>query len=154
MVRSAPLWLLTLFTAAPACLGPLDPDVGPLVHELCLDEDGAPDHDVSWSADVVPLFIRTSGGCKSCHLPGGETPVGITVGGLDLSSYESLLAGGVQGGADIVIPGQPCDSVLYQKLSAAPPFGSRMPLDGPAFFSPAELATVHDWIAEGARGDD
>jgi hypothetical protein len=154
MARSASLWLLALILATPACLGPLDPDVGPLVHELCLDEDGDLDHDVSWSEDVVPLLTRSSGGCKSCHLPGGETPVGITIGGLDLSTYATLRAGGVVSGAEIVIPGQPCDSVLYQKLSAAPPFGSRMPLDGPAFFSPAELATVHDWIAEGASGDD
>ena len=144
-------WLTLLPGLALAgCLGPLEPDVGPPIHEICSDDDSDPTTDVSYVDDVLPLFVRTSGGCIQCHLPSGSTPVGITVGGLDLSSYDSMREGGVQGGSDNVINGQPCDSVLYEKLSAAPPFGSRMPLDGPAFFEPDELMLVHDWIAEGA----
>ena len=147
--------LLTLVLAGggllgASCLGPLEPDVGPLVNPFCSDEDSDPDTDVSFSQDLMPLFMRDVGGCPACHLPGGETPVGITVGGLDLSTYETLFQGGVQSQGDIVLPGQPCDSVLYEKLSAGPPFGSRMPLNGPPFFTEAELMIVHDWIAEGA----
>jgi hypothetical protein len=40
--------------------------------------------------------------------------------------------------------------MLIQKLGAGPPFGSRMPLNGPPFWNSDELKLLHDWIAEGA----
>jgi len=36
-------------------------------------------------------------------------------------------------------------------MSSAPPFGSRMPSNGPPYFSPGERALIADWIAEGAN---
>ena len=54
-------------------------------------------------------------------------------------------------GRKIVVPGDPCRSIILHKLSATPPFGARMPLDGPAYLSTEELLLVHDWIAEGAE---
>ncbi len=118
---------------------------------LCTDEDSNADQEVSFEDDIVPLFLREAGGCQACHLPTSPTPIGISVGGLDLSSHATLLEGGVNSAGDIVIAGRPCGSVLFQKLSAAPPFGSRMPFNGPPFFTTAELQLVNDWIAEGAR---
>jgi len=53
----------------------------------------------------------------------------------------------------IVVPGQPCASILYLKVDEAPPFGARMPLDGPPFWTEDEIQRLHDWIAEGA-GDN
>jgi hypothetical protein len=37
-----------------------------------------------------------------------------------------------------------------QKLESTPPFGSRMPLDGPPYLEDAEVLLIRDWIAEGA----
>src|SRR5690606_12474584 len=72
----------------------LEPDVGPLQAERCSNGDSDPEVDVSFTRDLVPLFDRGNGGCVQCHTPGGENPVGISVGGLDMSSYDSLLQGG------------------------------------------------------------
>ena len=105
--------------------------------------DSDPSVSVSFANDVRPLMLRSPGGCAPCHL-------GRVTSGLDLSSYQSMRRGGINSGTRIIIPGQPCDSILPQKLSRTPPFGSRMPYNGPPYFSAAELQLVRDWIAEGA----
>jgi len=128
----------------------LEPDVGGALTARCDNTDTDPSVDVSWSTDVAPLFLRTTGGCAPCHDPNAAGNIGFTVGGLALTSHEALLRGGARGGASIVVSGAPCSSVLYQKLLPGPPFGARMPLDGPPFLTSAELRIVHDWIAEGA----
>lgn len=128
----------------------LDPDVGPLLAGTCRDADSNPATAVSFSADLRPLINRVNGGC-SCHMPFGNSPgPGTQLGGLDLSSLTLLREGGFTSGRNIVIDGQPCESILFQKVSEAPPFGSRMPLGGP-FLTPEEIQLFHDWIAEGAR---
>jgi hypothetical protein len=136
---------------ATACLGDLEPETGPLVGAPCSDEDSNPGEDVSFQADLLgALFVDPPGQCLSCHDPNGTINAGYSIGGLDLTSYDELLAGGVNSANNIVLPGSPCDSVLYQKLSPAPPFGGRMPLSGPPFIDDATLGKVADWIAEGA----
>lgn len=129
----------------------LSPEVGPPLVDRCANADTDPSAAVSFSRDIQPLILRPSGGCVPCHDPSRENNIGVTVGGLALSDYDLLRAGGVRSGAGIVTPGRPCDSVLYQKVSAGPPFGSRMPLNGPPFLPANELALIHDWIAEGAE---
>lgn len=128
----------------------LAPDVGPQLAGTCDNADRDPDVEVSFSQQIRPLIVRGMGGC-GCHLPtaGGAGPA-TQITGLDLSSLASLRAGGHNSGARVVVPLQPCDSVMYQKVSDAPPFGSRMPLNGPPYLSADELALLHDWIAEGA----
>ena len=145
------LLLGALLALAPAC--DLEPDVGPATQARCINGDTDPGHDVSYARDIEPMFERTLGGCAKCHDPRAANPVGFTLGGLDLTSYDALLAGGARSGADIVVAGAPCASVLYLKVSAGPPFGERMPRDGPPFLLPDELDLVHDWIAEGARNN-
>ncbi len=131
------------------CLDMIEPDVGPPTSEICRNEDSDPDTDVSYSIDIAEgIFSQL---CFDCHHPQGATPLGIEVAGLDLSSYASLRRGGTTSGANIVAEGMPCDSVLWQKLAAGPPFGSRMPLSGPPFLSLQERRLISDWIAEGAR---
>lgn len=129
----------------------LVPDVGPPLAGTCDDTDTNPGKAVSFAGDIHPLIFRTTGGGCGCHLP---TPIGdgqgTQISGLDLSSYTSLRAGGLNSGERIVVAGQPCASIIYQKLSDSPPFGSRMPLNGPPFWTAAELQLLHDWIAEGA----
>lgn len=128
----------------------LEPDVGPPLAGRCDNADTDPDVDVSFSTDIRP-GINSPMGC-GCHLTLTGTPgSAISVTGLDLSSLASLRAGGAVSGARIVIAGDPCASILYQKVSTAPPFGSRMPLGGPPFLNPDQLRMLHDWIAEGAN---
>lgn len=127
----------------PACLGALAPDVGPAIPAGACDADGDPATAVSFQGAISPIFRRD---CDRCHLPGGA---GFDRSGLDLSTYSSLRAGGTRSVGTIVVDGQPCASVLWQKVSPAPPFGARMPKDSPAL-PDADLALIHDWIAEGA----
>jgi hypothetical protein len=140
-----------------ACEITYEPDVGPLQATQpdagmqtdggfvstgpCTDSD--PSTPVSFSLHVRPLTTKSPGGCVFCH--------GVTqTSGFSLGSYESLRRGGQTSGTRIVVPGKPCESVLLQKLGLAPPFGSRMPYNGPPYFTSAELTIVRDWIAEGA----
>jgi hypothetical protein len=142
-------WLaLAALATASACA--LEPDVGPLLAGSCSDTDTHPDRVVSFAAQIRPILDRPMAGC-SCHMPlPGGPGMATQLSGLSLSSYASLREGGVNSGSQIVIAGQPCASILYQKVSDAPPFGSRMPLTGPPFLTSDELALIHDWIAEGA----
>lgn len=129
----------------------LEPEVGPALHARCSDEDSDPDRDVSFARDIHEGIFAGRGNCLFCHDPGAEPPLGVNLGGLDLTSYESLRRGGVNSGSDIVVAGQPCRSVLFLKVGAGPPFGARMPASGPPFLSEEDIALLHDWIAEGAR---
>ena len=73
--------------------------------------------------------------------------------GLDLASPDVLVRlanQAVAGGAgSLIVPGNPAASVLYMKLAAPPPFGSRMPVGVP--LDEATRACVRDWIATAAR---
>ena len=145
---------LLVALATGGCLDALEPDVGPPVRELCRNEDSDPDVEVSFQNDIVDgIFSPDGANCHKCHTPEGETPIGLELGGLDLSDRASLLLGGTVSRADIVIPGRPCDSVLWQKVTAGPPFGQRMPASGPPFLSPEQIRLIRDWIAEGARAN-
>lgn len=145
------LLLPPLFALPMGC--ELEPEVGPPLTERCSNDDSDPARDTSFARDVQPLILRSAGGCVLCHDPSGSNPLGVELGGLDLRTYESLREGGAQSGASIVVPGRPCESDLYLKLSPSPRFGSRMPFDGPPFFTATELQLVSDWIAEGAKND-
>jgi mono/diheme cytochrome c family protein len=128
---------------ATSCLQALAPDVGPLTPVQSCNDDLDPMQAVSFAADISPIFRRA---CDECHTPGGT---GLERSGLDLSTYTSLRAGGMRSVGTIVVDGQPCASVLWQKVSTAPPFGARMPKDDPPL-PQAEIDQIHDWIAEGA----
>jgi hypothetical protein len=107
----------------------------------CVDSD--PSTPVSFTQHVRPLLGRSPGGCTGCHGTSATS-------GFNVTSYDALLRGGQVSNDAIVIPGNPCDSVLYQKLGPAPPFGARMPYNGPPFYTSTDLAVFRDWIAEGA----
>lgn len=127
----------------------LGPDVGALQQVPCDNADSAPAVPTSFETDIRPIFLG-AGHCVACHTAGGRSPFGLEISGLDLANVETLLAGGAQSGASIVIRGRPCDSVLIQKLGPSPPFGARMPLDGPPYLDAQAIRTIADWIAEGA----
>ncbi len=130
----------------------LDPDVGKPLTDRCVNQDNDPDHTVSFSREILPLFKMQAGpvGC-ACHQPTDPNPIGLEQTGLNLSTFDGVRAGGQNSGAQIIIPASPCDSILYQKISPGPPFGARMPFNGPPFLSDDDRRLIADWIAEGAR---
>ncbi len=144
--------LLTLGTGCLEKLDYFDPMTGAPQSPRCVDEDSDVGTDVSFRADILPLFKgdTPAPGC-GCHIPPDAPTVGVDESGLDLSTYAGLLAGGVNSGSSIVIPKQPCQSVLWQKIAPGPPFGARMPFNGPPFLDAEARQKVADWIAEGAR---
>jgi len=129
---------------ATSCLQALAPDVGPLTPVQVCNDDLDPAQTVSFSADIMPIFLRV---CDECHVPGGE---GTVRSGLSLLTYASLRAGGTRSVSTIVVDRQPCASVLWQKVGPSPPFGVRMPKNDPPL-PDAEIALIHDWIASGAK---
>jgi len=143
--------LVAVLAVLAGCSVDLAPDVGPPLTGACDPSDSDPTIDISFAADIRPLMDRPRGmaGC-SCHTPTNGLPSGIEQSGLDLGSIHSLRQGGRTSGTDIVIPGDPCSSLIVQKLESTPPFGSRMPLDGPPYLEPEEIMLIRDWIAEGA----
>ncbi|MDD5468477.1 MAG: NapC/NirT family cytochrome c [Anaerolineales bacterium] len=85
---------------------------------------------VTFEASIGPLFqVR----CGNCH---GAS----ALQGLNLTAYQSALAGGKSGPA--ILPGNPQDSLLVRVQSAAQPHFSQL--------SPQELELVVAWIAAGA----
>ena len=128
----------------------LAPDVGPRLTGTCDETDTNPGAKVSFSQQIRPIVTRPMTGCN-CHLPSSSGAGPATqITGLDLSTLTSLRAGGHNSGTQIVVPLQPCGSILYQKVDDGPPFGSRMPLGGPPYLTEDEIDLIHDWIAEGA----
>lgn len=132
-----------------SCVGPLEPEVGELTARSCDNEDSNPDVDVSFETDLKPKF---QAGC-GCHNP-LSTMSGGSIGstGFSVGDYAALMRGGQNSGEKIVIEGDPCGSYLYQKMTNAPPNGSRMPINGP-YWSRADMQLLSDWIAEGARAN-
>ena len=113
------------------------------------DADSDPGTRVSFATDIAGgVFVR--GRCTTCHTGGGE---GVQQSGLSLASYADLRNGGRHSGDGIVVGGMPCESVLFQKVGPTPPFGRRMPYNGPPYLSAHDVTLVHDWIAEGALDD-
>ncbi len=90
-----------------------------------------------------PPSFGTTCSVSGCHA--AITPAG----GLDLASPNIVmrLSGKkAMGGAGLLIdPTTPAASVLYTKLTATPPFGSRMPLVGGPLSDP-DIACVLSWI--------
>lgn len=92
---------------------------------------------VDFARDVQPILIAK---CGACH--GGDK----RSGGFTIREYSELLHGGRSGGP--ILPGDAKSSLLWQRIT-----GEReptMPLGGPPL-NPADLATIRNWIDEGAR---
>jgi len=141
-----------LALACTACLADLEPEVGAQLFNACSGEDSDPSHDVAFEADIrIGIMARADVHCVKCHTPDGPMPIGVQIGGLDLTSYATLKRGGAHSAMTIVVPEDPCSSILLQKLGPAPPFGDRMPKDGPPYLTAADAQLIVDWIAEGAR---
>ncbi|MBK7076554.1 MAG: hypothetical protein IPH44_30105 [Myxococcales bacterium] len=145
--RGAALLLVALSGAA--CVDVLGPEVGPLDDNRCELTDSDPATTVSFATDLLGGALRrTDTDCLRCHTAGGT---GLRDSGLDLGSYTALRLGGNRSRQTIVVAGDPCASVLVQKLGPAPPFGARMPRNGPPYLPASDVALITDWILEGAH---
>lgn len=92
---------------------------------------------VDYQQDIQPIFDAR---CVSCH--GGSS-------GVFLQNYDAVMNSvGTQYQQLIVIPEEPEESPLYDKLFPNPEFGSRMPLGGS--LTEEQIALIYDWIKEGA----
>lgn len=142
---------LFLALGVSGCTLPGEPDDQGLAISSCFNDDSDPDKEVEF-AEVLAIISRAKAesGC-TCHDPGDADPSGFRTTGLDLTTYGAILEGS-NGGA-VVVPSQPCESLLYRKVTSSPGIGERMPRSGAPFLSDEDQMLIHDWIAEGANAD-
>lgn len=91
--------------------------------------------------------------CSTCHTDNGRTPAA----GLNLKDATTAFAQLVgrpstrKAGATFVIPGDPDNSYLVQKLEGRGDIvGVRMPIGGP-FLTDGQMLVIRRWITEGAK---
>jgi hypothetical protein len=93
--------------------------------------------DVSFAKDVQPILAQT---CMPCHSVGADAKSKYV-----LTGYEGVMGTGKDSVAN-VFAGNPDSSVLYELLQTG-----KMPPAGP--LDPAKVATVQNWINEGAKNN-
>ena len=91
---------------------------------------------VSFTKDVMPLLQSR---CFNCH--GGQQ----TSKGLNLTSYDSLMAGSQNG--PVLTAGDAANSLIVQLVTAG-----KMPKRGPQL-TPSEVQLLADWINAGAKNN-
>lgn len=109
-------------------------------HSGAINDSGITNDSVlekSFRRDILPIFNQYA--CFDCH---GDD------GGLTLSTVHSLLEGGNHGPA--IVSGNASTSLLMEKLSPNPSFGSRMP-KGESYLSDSLINIIRVWIDGGAK---
>ena len=104
----------------------------------------ASSHEVTtFEADVKPILQKSCGGA-TCHINNVQS-------GVELTTFQKTMASvGVQYGGPIVVPGDPDQSPLIDKVSGSPPrFGVKMPFVGDAL-TDSDILTLRRWIQGGA----
>ncbi|PYQ98747.1 MAG: hypothetical protein DMF95_05530 [Acidobacteria bacterium] len=115
--------------------------------------------------DLAPTFssiqlavIQSSGSnpqrCIACHTSQGRNPAA----GLDLSAnaFSGLVnvASRNKPGATLVVPGDPDNSYVIQKLEGATGIvGRQMPFNGPPYLTAGQIQIIRRWILLGAKND-
>lgn len=102
---------------------------------------------VDYATQVQPIFNAS---CTGCHGGSGGLNLGAAVSRGNLVNVASN-----NGAAGIprVTPRNPGASFLFRKINCVglgPPFGLRMPRNGPPYLSLEQQALIMDWILEGA----
>ena len=115
--------------------GPVDPiDTTGMAGNSC-DPDT-----IYFTKDVMPILL-SSCGMALCHDD-------ITKSGdIQITSYETLIE------SDILVPGDPDDSEMYQRMSSTDPF-EVMPPSPRGPISSINIETVRKWIEQGALNND
>ena len=97
---------------------------------------------VNFNRDVRPILSDT---CFHCHGPDEKE----RKGGLRLDIREAALKGGESGPA--FVPGKPDESEIVKRLHPADPDDLMPPKKLKKPLTPAQMATLKQWIAEGAE---
>jgi hypothetical protein len=102
--------------------------------------------------------MTTNARCNACHAnPANDIANGKLQMGMDKASAYAALIGQTSMSSrcmnrPLLVPHQPDMSLFFQKLSATPPCGTRMPNGGNPFTG-EQLEMVRSWIAAGAKDD-
>ena len=96
---------------------------------------------MSFRAEVAPILVRKCQGCHNAKKPEG---------GLDITTFALLKAGGEKAGDLILEPGDPDASHLIELVR--PGGAPRMPYKLPPL-SAQEIETLERWIQQGAKFD-
>ena len=91
----------------------------------------------SFNADILPILTNRCA-FAGCHVAGGP-------GGIDLRTYDAVIAGGNDD--DTVIAGNARESELVDQIVEG-----EMPPDGPPLPA-AQIQLIIDWINEGAKNN-
>lgn len=100
--------------------------------------------EISYKLDVQPIIDSR---CVQCHSPGGQ---GLEKSGLDLTSYEALMAGTKHG--PIVVPGDPITSNLNVLVEGRASPDLRMPHTQRPLLT-CQQRILHDWVKQGAKNN-
>ncbi len=92
-------------------------------------------------AEIGALFAEH---CVKCH-SGFDAPMGLSLDG-----YDGVVSGSWAG--KVVIPGDAAASSLVRRLRGE--ITPQMPLDGPPFLSPQDIARVEAWVLAGLPEGD
>jgi uncharacterized membrane protein len=122
---AAPTQTVTRSTSASTLAGPATDATTPATE--------APAASVSFTKDVKPILVNS---CNECH--GGKQ----VKEGLDMRTYESLMAGSING--PVLIAGNSADSLLVQQV-----IKGKMPKRGPKLTT-GQIQIISDWIDAGA----
>lgn len=109
--------------------------------EAMTSDNSNPGGQISFALQVAPILSEN---CNGCHLNTGNVR-----GGLNLSTFAGLLAGG--NGGDAVDAGSGEDSMLVQRLRGEG--GDLMPAGGRPPLSDDEIQLISTWIDQGAKLD-
>ncbi|HVU89582.1 MAG TPA: DUF1553 domain-containing protein [Pirellulales bacterium] len=102
----------------------------------------APANAVNFRTEIQPILAQR---CYRCHGPDQAK------GGLRLNSRDAAFAA-LESGQHAVVPGQPHESALIERVTSADE-GTRMPPEGKPL-SPEQIAVLRAWIASGAKWEN
>lgn len=108
----------------------------------CSDSGSPSDPEpATWSKDIALIF---NANCISCH----NTQAKAGNGNLDLSSYATLMQGGISGA--VIVAGEPDSSLLVNRIeNDNPPREPRMPFGGSPL-SASQISKIREWISNGS----
>jgi hypothetical protein len=114
---------------------------------------------VTFSSIQQEIFNSTDSAgrsmCIACHTNVGRTPasnLNLTSGNAHAQIVNRASTG--KPGAILVIPGDPDNSYLVQKIEGAPGIvGQRMPRTGGPYLTPGQIMVIRRWIQEGAQNN-
>ncbi len=95
--------------------------------------------EIAFEKSIAPIFTAR---CVGCHNDRDSK------GNFSLSNRKSALAGGDSG--EVIVPGEPDDSILLDYISGAEP---EMPKEDKPL-NKSEVAAIRQWIAAGAKWPD